>query len=460
MDSSFILKGDLCYSVSREEIRTIHQGYLACQDGICVGVYHELPPKYQSFPLIDCGDSLVLPGLVDLHIHAPQYAFWGLGMDLELIEWLSQHAYPEEAKYHDMEYARKAYSAFVERLRQGPNTRAVVFATRHVPATVLLMDMLEESGMATYVGKVNMDRNCDSILQEKDAASSLADTQEWLRLALQEKQYRHTMPILTPRFIPSCSDELLSGLGSIRRQYVLPLQSHMSENLSEVEWVKALCPSAANYCEAYHAYGLLGRIGGTNDETRNGEAGGEGMRRSGGEPGAQARNAGAPSVMAHCVWMNDDEISLMREHRVFAAHCPQSNMNLASGISPVRKLLNQGVQVGLGSDVAGGAHMSIFRAMSDAIQASKLYWRLIDPTCKPLYLEEAFYLGTMGGGAFFGQAGTFLPGYAFDALVIDDSQNNTVSPLGLLQRLARLVYQPEHCKLERKYVNGKDILAR
>jgi guanine deaminase len=148
----------------------------------------------------------------------------------------------------------------------------------------------------------------------------------------------------------------------------------------------------------------------------------------------------------------------MEKQRVFVAHCPQSNMNLASGIAPMRKFLDRGVPAGLGSDVAGGSGTSIFRAMSDAIQASKLYWRLVDPACAPLSLREAFYMGTMGGGAFWGKVGSFVDGYEFDALVIDDSGNLEANPLDIESRLARIIYRPDRCRLLRKYVRGKDIL--
>jgi guanine deaminase len=169
--------------------------------------------------------------------------------------------------------------------------------------------------------------------------------------------------------------------------------------------------------------------------------------------------------MAHCVWSGDDEIRLLADRGVFAAHCPQSNINLSSGIAPVRRLLEAGVPLGLGSDVAGGAHASIFRAMTDAIQVSKLRRVLADQTEKPLTLEEVFYLGTAGGGAFFGKAGgaffgpagSFDPGYDFDALVINDTALAGPGELSLRDRLERTVYLSDDRHIEAKYVRGKQI---
>ena len=131
---------------------------------------------------------------------------------------------------------------------------------------------------------------------------------------------------------------------------------------------------------------------------------------------------------------------MLKENGVFIAHCPQSNMNVSSGIAPIKQYLREGQRVGLGSDVAGGAHLSIFRAMTDAIQCSKLRWRLVDQDTPALTLPEALYMATKGGGAFFGKVGSFEPGYAFDAVVVDDSDLPTTRTCTLEERLERFVY--------------------
>lgn len=114
-------------------------------------------------------------------------------------------------------------------MRKGATTRACIFATVHREATLLLMDMLEDAGLNTMVGKVNMDRNCPDYLREESAEWSAAETVEWIKDVL-HKKYKHTRPILTPRFTPSCTDELMEKLKMIQMRYELPLQSHLSEN--------------------------------------------------------------------------------------------------------------------------------------------------------------------------------------------------------------------------------------
>ena len=163
--------------------------------------------------------------------------------------------------------------------------------------------------------------------------------------------------------------------------------------------------------------------------------------------------------MAHCVHSSDREVELMKRNGVYVAHCPQSNINLSSGIAPIRRYLEEGIPTGLGTDMAGGANMSMFRCMADAIGVSKLYWRLADQSRKPLTMEEAFFLATKGGGSFFGKTGSFEEGYEVDALVLDDSGIRTAKELNTKERLERYIYLAEEGgQIVGKYVAGKELL--
>ena len=392
-----------------------------CVDGASRGVFAELPDEYSDLLFIDCGDKLIVPGMSDIHVHAPQYAFRGLGMDLELLEWLNTHTFPEEAKYKDLAYAERAYGIFADDLRRSPTTRAVVFGTLHVPATELLMDKLEATGLITYVGKVNMDRNSPDDLVEGTDASAEA-TRRWLGDVA--GRYERTFPVLTPRFTPSVSDRLMEQLADIAREDGLPVQSHLSENLSEIDWVKELCPWSTCYGDAYDHFGLLG----------------------------------PRTVMAHCVYSTDEEVELLRRTGTYVAHCPQSNAQLASGIAPIRRYLGLGMNVGLGTDVAGGADLSMWRCMADAVAVSKLRWRLVDQSLAPLSTQEAFYLATAGGGSFFGRVGSFAEGNDLDALVLGDSGIRTPRDLTVWERVERYIYLAEEGgRIDRKFVAGREV---
>ena len=424
--NSFIIRGDICFSTDKNTLITRQDSYLVCENGLCAGVFDEIPERFRRLPLYDHSGMLVMPGMVDLHIHAPQYAYRGLGMDRELLDWLNTYAFPEESKYAGLAYAEKAYSVFADAVRNSADTRLVIFGTLHRKATELLMDKLEDTGVVSYVGKVNMDRNAPDDLREASAEASLADTVRFI--CESRHKYRNTAPIITPRFIPSCTDTLMQGLGELSRKYDLPIQSHLSENPSECEWVKELCPWAENYGAAYDRFGLFG--------------------------------SPQKTVMAHCVWSDDREIGRMKQNGVFIAHCPASNMNVASGIAPIRKYLDRDMHVGLGSDIAGGHTESLFTAMVEALQVSRLYWRHVDKSLKPLSVPEVFYMATKGGGGFFGKVGSFEKDYEFDAIVIDDSLLPTPRPLSLRERLERAIYLGGDVKaLKAKYCRGAEILG-
>lgn len=420
MERTFALKGNIIFTPACGRLEVRPGQYLVCENGLVAGVFETLPERFGGIPVHDHGDRLILPGLVDLHVHASQYAYRGLGMDMELLDWLEENAFPEEARFAEQEYAAAAYRVFTDELTRSATTRACVFATVHRPATLLLMELMEKAGLRGFVGKLNMDSNCPDYLRET-TDGSLAETRRWLE---ESAGFSAVRPVITPRFIPSCSEELMNGLGELQRESGAAMQSHLSENLSEIEWVKQLRPWARFYGEAYSQPGLFG-----------GEC---------------------PTVMAHCIWSGEEERALMKEQGVFLAHCPQSNMNVSSGIAPVRTWLNEGQKAGLGSDVAGGAHLSIFRAMTDAIQCSKLRWRLVDDSLAALTLPEALYLATKGGGEFFGKVGSFEPGYEFDAIVMDDSALPTTRKCTLTERLERVVWLSDGLPLA-KYVAGRRL---
>ena len=426
MENSFVLKGNICHTPTADALEVREGAFAVCVDGVCQGVFDALPETCAGLEVIDCGDSLVFPGLVDLHIHAPQFAFRGTGMDYELLEWLNRYTFPEEVRYADADYATRAYDIFAGALRRSATTRAVIFGTIHTDSTLILADRMEKTGLVSYVGKVNMDRRSPADLQEAGAAQAAAETERFID-ECGRRGYRRTRPVITPRFIPTCSDELLAALGKLRRKYDLPVQSHLSENPEEIRLVMSLCPQAAFYGDAYDRFGLFGRDG----------------------------NA----VMAHCIHSTPEEVRRIRDNGVWVAHCPASNMNLASGIAPIRRYLDAGLRVGLGTDTAAGQSESMFRAVTDAIQVSKLYWRHVDQGARPLTFPEAFHMATRGGGAYFGSVGSFEDGREFDAVVLDDAVQPCARRLPVRDRLERAFYlELDRTGIVMKFAKGKRIL--
>lgn len=419
MEQAQVLHGHIIDAPERHSLRCRAGHYLVFEQGRIAGVFPELPSRWEGCP-VSRTEGLILPGLTDLHVHAPQYAFAGSGMDLPLLPWLESYTFPEEIRYADLDYAAAAYERFVRDLRASFTGRAVIFATCHSPASRLLRDKLAGSGLAAYVGRVSMDQYAPDGLREGPDAASQAE--DWLREALGDGCGR-VLPIVTPRFIPSCSPSLLTALSRIAAELDLPIQSHLSENRDEQALVSALYPEASCYAAVYDDFGLLGER----------------------------------TVLAHCVHCSQVELDLLAERGCFIAHCPQSNINLMSGAAPIRSYLEQGLRVGLGTDVAGGAHLSLFRAIQDAVAVSKLRCALLDEA-QPLSLAEAFYLATRGGGSFFGPVGLLEADYVADALIIDDS-SLTPESFSLEQRVQRAIYLLDERAIQGKYVEGQLIFS-
>lgn len=416
--NGFALLGDIVYTAANGSLSLNENACLVVEDGRCAGVFPALPERYRGLPAETCR-GLIVPGFVDLHLHASQYENVGLGLDMELLDWLDRLTFPTESRFESEAYAAAAYESFTYALRRSPTTRACVFATIHDDATLLLMELLEHSGLLTLVGKVNMDRNSPAYYVEPDTETSLAATRRWLDAA---DRFTRARPVLTPRFVPACSDELLAGIGDLARERKLPVQSHLSENLSEISWVRQLCPDSGSYTEVYERAGLLG----------------------------------PQSVMAHCVYLDDGEIDRIKGTGTFVAHCPTSNTNMRSGAAPVRRYLDEGLNIGLGSDVSGGHSLDLFDVMREAIDVSKLRWRLADDSRPALTAAEAFAMATRGGGAFFGDVGAFDAGFEADVLLVDDSRFSLAGD-SLERRFERMIYLANQTDVHRKYVRGERI---
>ena len=422
-DNAFALKGLFVDTPEIGALRT-REGYLVCKDGVIAGFYDTLPDCFSGIEVTDCGDALVIPGMSDLHLHASQYSYCGTAMDLELLDWLDNYTYPEEGRYADPAHAKAYYEIFTRDLLHTATTRAAIFATIHTDATLELMRQLSKAGMGAYVGKLNMDRNCPDYYSEHTPENGEAETRRWLECC-REAGFARVHPILTPRFTPSVTDAYMERIGKLAAEFGVPMQSHLSENRSEIEWVKALCPDTENYAETYARFGLFG--------------------------------GDCRTIMAHCIYCPEEEDRMMKEGGVFIAHCPTSNENVIAGIAPAARYLRQGYEIGLGSDVAGGHTLDLFAVMASAVQVSKLRWRYVDQSEKPLTMAEAFYMATAGGGRFFGKVGLFEPGYRFDVVVVDDGKNRNLRTFTPGERIERCAYLGG-AAITAKYVDGCRIL--
>lgn len=416
-----IYKANILYTKEPSRFEVIENGFLAVDaDGRIIGVAADRESLHcEDAEVVDFGNRLLIPAMNDMHVHAPQVRNQAVAMDLELLPWLQNYTFPEEVKYADIHYAEKMYRRFLHTQWLFGSMRSCVFGTVHTESTRLLMKLYQETGMGAFVGKVAMNRNCPETLSEDVEAAIEGNEQLIAEFNQPDALVR---PIITPRFVPSCTPELLRACGELAEKYHLPVQSHLSENMSEIEWVAELEPESISYGDAYNRYGLFGQT---------------------------------PTIMAHCVWTGGQELELIRRNRVMVAHCPTSNYNLASGMAPVRSFLDEGLRVGLGSDISGGHDLNMFRMLVYAIQVSKMHYQH-DHDMKFLSLSEAFWIATKSAGSFFGKVGSFEPGYEFDALVIDDSVLN-FDDYTLLERLERFVYIGDDRQILHRFCRGKLI---
>ena len=408
-----ILHGNLLHAPAFGTLETIPHGYLVLEDGVIRGLFPVLPEACAGCPVTDYGESLIMPSFADLHLHAPQYPMLGMGMDLPLLDWLDTYTFRTEARFEDTDYARRVYRQLARELITSGTTRVSAFASRHTDATLILMEELEKAGVTGYVGKVNMDRNAGP--SQEETAESLSETLRWL----ENCRFTNIRPILTPRFTPACTDGLMESLGKLAAERDLPVQSHLSENTGEIAWVKELHPDCPQYWESYRKYGLW------KDRT----------------------------LMAHCVHSDRREQEAMASSGVWAVHCAASNVNLCSGTAPVRELMERGVRVALGSDIAGGDQLAMNKVAVMSIRASKI--KQIE-TGKPfLTVPEAYYLASTAGHLYFGGGAGFQPGHKLHAVVVDDSAfPEPTRPLTLPERFERSIYLMEKQHIKAVYSEG------
>ena len=415
-----ILKGNIVAAPELGKLDIVENGYLVAVDGVIEGVYETLPEKFAGCEVEDCGKNLILQTFSDMHLHAPQYAMLGMGMDMPLIDWLNTYTFPTEAHFADPEVARPIYKELAEELVSNGTTRVVMFSSLHRESTLVLMEELEKAGVTGYVGKVNMDRNGGENYQET-TEESMSETVKWI----EQCNFEHIKPVITPRFTPTCTNELMEFLGKLAAEKDLPIQSHLSENTGEIAWVKELHPDCQQYWETYAKYNMW------NDRT----------------------------VMAHCVWSDERERKAIKDAGVWVCHCASSNEDLISGYAPIRVMLDEGVRVVLGSDIAGGDHISMFDNVTASIRASKARRIMTNWETDFLTVAEAYYLGTSAACEFFGEKPGFAAGNPLHAIVVCDDNLPDVRERTTQERFERCMYRRQKDAIRAVYSAGRKVYS-
>ncbi|MDO4650150.1 MAG: amidohydrolase family protein [Eubacteriales bacterium] len=411
-----IYKGNIITSKTVNELALYEKSYIVVKDGIIEDIFEKLPKEYENADVTDYGENLIIPAFSDLHIHAPQYRERGVGMDCLLFDWLNRYTFPEEARFQEKSYAKAIYAQVVRDLIANGTAHASLFTTIHYEASDLIFRMLKESGMYAFAGKVNMDQNSPEFLVETPE-QSVAETERFVAEHLGDD---HVKPILTPRFAPTCSEELLKELGRIAQTYHVGLQTHLVESKAEAAWAAELFPQYGSDGAIYEGCGLLGE---------------------------------GPAIFAHVIFPTEVEERILKKYQAVSVHCPDATANITAGIMPVSQMLEKGLRLGSGSDVGGGHHMGVYTQISQAVQLSKLK-EFYEPDYKRICFANGFYMATAEGGSLFGKAGKLEKGYRFDALVLDPMQDAGTS-ISLLESLERFCYIGGPENIKHRYIDGK-----
>lgn len=411
--------GDIVYSVDKDNLQSFTDSYIVVDDGKIAGIFDHIPAEYADAPVTDHGRGVIIPAFSDLHVHASQYVERGLGMDCLLAEWLNDYTFPQEAKFADLDYAKNTYDAFVDELIMHGTFHSSIFATIHRPATNYLFSKMEEKGLYGYVGKVNMDMNAPEYLCET-TEESLAETEEYLKEHIGATKVK---PIITPRFAPTCSKELIDGLGKLAEKYHVGLQTHIVESRWEAAEALKLFPGYGSDAEIYERAGLLDY---------------------------------GPSIFAHVIFPTDEDIRIMKKHGSVAVHCPDATTNVIAGIMPLSALQEKGVDISVGSDVGGGHHLAVYKQISRAVQLSKLKEFYEPDVSKTISFANAFYCATKVGGSVFGKIGSLEPGYQFNAIVIDNMEDKDIT-LTPAERVERFCYIGDERNITARYIDGAPL---
>ena len=384
------------------ELRAAPDAALRVVDGTIVerGSWADLRGRHTGDDVLDLRDGLVLPGLVDTHVHYPQVRVTG-ALGMPLLEWLDAVALPEEARLASPDYARAVAREFVGGLAGAGTTTALVFGSHFASAVDALFDEAQRVGLRVTAGLVVGDRGLPEALlttPERAYDESIALAGRWHHTTGAGPSQR-TRYAVTPRFSYGATDDLLDACHSVLKD--VPgswFTSHVNESPAEIAAVASLFPDATDYVDTYDRHGLVG----------------------------------ASSVLAHNVHPTDRELRLLAGQGATVAHCPTSNAALGSGLFPLRAHVDHGVRVSLGSDVGAGTGFSLFK---EGLQAYFVQ-QLLGEAGLPLAPADLLHLATRSGALALGldhEVGDLSVGKAFDALWLRPAET---SPLGIALRHA------------------------
>ena len=452
MNNKKIIKASLFHSPKYGKIEFLKQAIIFITDsGIISKIVKQEDENYQQIlnqyshesNFFDFEDKILFPGFIDLHIHAPQWPQAGLALDDELSYWLNNFTFPLESKYKDINYAREVYTDLVKTLLANGTTSAMYFGTIHNESTFELAKICANLGQRGFVGKVVMDDiNMNHDFYRDNSTKEAIDNTEKFILDVQtlaKDVFQGVYPVITPRFVPSCTDNALLELGKLAKKYNCYIQSHCSESDWEHNFV--IERFGKRDSEVLDQFGLL------TDK----------------------------SVMAHGNFINSEDADIFKKQKSSVCHCPISNSYFANAVFPVNQLKKQGLNICLGTDISGGFSPSLYDNIKHSVMASRMLNDGVDNKLDAnnrgtnnarVSVFEAFYLATTGGGeALKLPLGIFKEGYICDFQVIDINSPSNKLPKYLDNEedkhlLQKILYLSTSENIREVWVQGKQILKK
>ena len=366
----------------------------------------------------DLTGKLIVPGFVDCHVHYPQIDIIG-SYGEQLLDWLHRYAFPGEMRFADEDYAREVAEIFVDELIGNGTTTALVFATVHAHSADAIFEAAAAKGMRLIAGKVLMDANCPPELRD-DPESAYNDSKILIERWHGKDRLGYA---ITPRFALTSSEAQLEAAARLASEYPdVWIHTHLAENHDEVQKIAELFPWSDSYLGVYDSFGLLRER----------------------------------SVFAHCLHLQASECSLMAAKGGAAAHCPTSNMFLGSGLFDLRRLRDESIRVGLGTDVGGGTSLSLLKTMREA-------YKVLHMQQQPLPPGRAMYLATLGAAEALyldDRIGNFAPGKEADFVVLDPagttvSAHRTSRTTSISELLFALIVLGDDRNVAATYLQGR-----
>jgi guanine deaminase len=437
-----IIEGSTITSTGPETISFLpHQLICIDNSGYISRIIDQTDPDYSSTrnaakrqnQLISLNeDDFLLPGFIDLHVHAPQWPNAGLALDKPLNEWLNDYTFPLEAKYKEVAFAKKVYNHLIQELVDNGTTSALYFGTIHNEANLELAKACIRHQQRGFIGQVTMDNpdQTPSYYRDASAKQAISHAETFIQqvIDLNRTADLKQTPVITPRFVPSCTPESLAGLGALAQKYDLPIQSHCSE--SDWENSYALTHYHKRDAEVLDQFGLL------TDR----------------------------AIMAHGTLLNQSDLDLFKERGVAIAHCPISNAYFGNAVLPVAKILAQQNKIGLGTDISGGYSPSLYRNIDQAIVSSRMLHDGVDQALPPakrgtsinaITAKNGFYLATVGGAqSLHLKTGQIKVGYLADLQVVK-APYPTFTDQTPDDIFEKLIYHTTKNNIKQVFVQGK-----